>query len=37
MAIGEKLIRVAGEIVVLAFMLVIVSTVAVSRYKVTLD
>ena len=34
---GASLDQVAGEIAVLAFMLVIVATVAVSRYKVTLD
>jgi ABC-2 type transport system permease protein len=34
---GASLDQVAGEITVLAFMLVIVATVAVSRYKVTLD
>jgi ABC-2 type transport system permease protein len=34
---GASLDQVAAEIAVLAFMLVIVATVAVSRYKVTLD
>ncbi len=34
---GASLDQVAAEIAVLAFMLVIVVTVAVSRYKVTLD
>jgi ABC-2 type transport system permease protein len=34
---GVSLDQVAGEIAALAFMLVIVATVAVSRYKMTLD
>jgi ABC-2 type transport system permease protein len=34
---GASLDQVAGEIAVLAFMLVVVATVAVSRYRVTLD
>lgn len=34
---GATLDQVAGEIAVLAFMLVIVATLAVSRYRVTLD
>ena len=34
---GASLDQVAAEIAVLAFMLVIVATVAVSRYRVTLD
>lgn len=34
---GATLDQVAGEIAVLAFMLVVVATVAVSRYRVTLD